>query len=63
MACEKTVGCEFEAHLDTMNEADTVIAVYDPDDPSCKREASAVAAADRLNKQILTLDPGGIRLS
>ena len=62
VAYEKTVGCEFKAHLSAINEADTVIAVYDPDDPRCEREAAAVAVAEMLNKQILTLDPKAIRL-
>lgn len=43
MACEKTVGCELKAHLKTVKEADTVIAIYDPDGPRCEREAAAVA--------------------
>ena len=46
-----------------MKEVDTVIAVYDPDDPLCEREAAAVAVAEMLNKQVLTLDPKAIRLS
>ena len=40
-----------------------VIAVYDPDNPLCEREAAAVAVAEMLNKQVLTLDPKAIRLS
>ena len=59
---EKTVGYEFKAHLEAMKEADTVIAVYDPDNPRCEREATAAAVAEMLNKQILTLDPKAIRL-
>ena len=59
---EKTVGCEFKAHLAAIKEVDTVIAVYDPDDPRCEREAAAEAVAEMLNKQILTLDPKAIRL-
>ena len=62
VANEKTVGCEFKAHLEAMKEADTVIAVYDPDDLLCEREAAAVSVAEMLNKQILTLDPKAIRL-
>lgn len=62
VTCEKTVGCEFEAHLKAMSKANTVIAVYDPDDPCCEREAEATAVAEVLNKQILTLDPKTIRL-
>ena len=62
VAYEKTVGCEFKAHLAAIKEADAVIAVYDPDDPRCEREAAAAAVAEMLNKQILTLDPKAIRL-
>ena len=62
VAYEKTVGCEFKAYLEAMNEADTVIVVYDPDDPRCEWEAAATAVAEMLNKQILTLDPKAIRL-
>ncbi len=61
-AFEKTVGCEFKAHLEAIKEAGTVIAVYDPDNPRCEQEAAAVAVAGILNKQILTLDPKAIRL-
>jgi len=56
------VGCEFKAHLEAMKEADTVIAVYDPDDPRCEREAAAVSVAEMLNKQIFMLDSKAIRL-
>ena len=56
------MGCEFKAHLEAINEADTVIAVYDPDNPRCEREAAAAAVAEMLNKQILTLDPKAIRI-
>ena len=62
-AYEKTVGCEFKAHLEAMKEADTVIAVYDPEDPCCERGAAAVAVKEVLNKQVLALDPKAIRLS
>ena len=62
VAYEKTVGCEFKAYLEAMNEADAVIAICDPDDPRCEREAAAVTVAELLNKQILTLDPKAIRL-
>ena len=62
MAYEKTVGCEFKAHLAAIKDADTVTAVYDPDNPRCEREAAAVTVAELLNKQILTLDPKAIRL-
>ena len=60
---EKTVGCEFKAHLEAMKEADTVIAIYDPDDPLCERETAAAAVAEVLNKRVLVLDPKAIRLS
>ena len=59
---EKTVGCEFKAYLETINEAGTVIAVYYPDDPRCEREAAAVAVAEMLNRQIFMLDPKTLRL-
>ena len=62
MAYEKTVGCEFKAHLAAIKDADTVTAVYDPDNPRCEREAAAVTVAELLNKQILTLDPKAIRI-
>ena len=60
-AYEKNVGCEFKAHLAAINEADTVIAVYDPDDPLCEREVAAATVAEMLHKQVLTLDPKAIR--
>ena len=62
VAYEKTVGCEFKAHLESIKDSDTVIAVYYPDKPRCEREAAAVTVAELLNKQILTLDPKAIRL-
>lgn len=62
VAYEKTVGCDFKAYLEAINEADTVIAVYDPDDPSCEREAAAVAVAEMLNRQVIIVDPKTIRL-
>ncbi len=62
VAYEKTVGCEFKAHLAAIKEVDTVIAVYDSDDPLCEREAAAAAVAGMLNKQVLTIDPKAIRL-
>ena len=62
VAYEKTVGCEFKAYLEAINEADTVIVVYSPDDPLCEWEAAAVAVAEMLNRQVLTVDPKAIRL-
>ena len=62
VAHEKTVGCEFKAHLAAIKEADTVIAVYDPDNPRCEREAAAAAVAETLNKQVLPIDPKAICL-
>ena len=59
---EKTVDCEFKAYLEAMKEADAVIAVYDPDDPRCEREAAAVTVAEMLNRQVITVDPKAIRL-
>ena len=60
--CVKTVGCKFNAHLEAIKEADTVIAVYSPDDPLCEWEAAAVTVAELLNKQVLTADPKAIHL-
>ena len=62
VAYEKTVDCEFKAHLAAINEADTLIAVYDPDNPRCEREAAAVAVAEMLNRQVFTIDPKAIHL-
>ena len=58
---EKTIGCEFKAHLEAIKETTTVIVVYDPDDPRCEREAAAVAVAEVLNRQVITVDPKAIR--
>ena len=58
--CVKTVGGEFKAYLEAIKDADTVIAVYDPDDPLCEREAAAVAVAEMLNTQVVTVDPKAI---
>lgn len=63
VAYEKTVGCEFKAHLEAISAADTVIAVYDPDDPRCEREAATVAVAKWQSKRIFAIDPKMIRLS
>ena len=41
----------------------TVIAVFNPDDPLFEREAAAVAAAEMLDRQVLTVDSKAIRLS
>ena len=62
VAYEKTVGCDFKAYLKAINVASTVIAVYDPDDPCCEREAAAVTVAGILNRQVITVDPKTIRL-
>lgn len=62
VAYEKIVGCEFKAYLEAINEADTVMAVYDPDDPRSEREAAAMTVAELLNKQIFMLDPKTLRL-
>ena len=62
VAYEKTAGCEFKAHLEAIKDADTVIAVYDPDDPRCEREAAAVTVAEMLNRQVVTVDPKTICL-
>ena len=63
IAYENTVGCEFKAHLEAISAADTVIAVYDSDDPRCEREAAAVAVAEWQSKRLFTIDPKTIRLS
>ena len=62
VAFKKTVGCEFKAYLKAINEAETLIAVYDPDNPRCERETAAVAVAEMLSKQVITVDPKTIRL-
>ena len=59
---EKTVGCEFKAHLEAMSGVDALIAVYVPDDLHCEREAAAVAVAEYLSKQIITIDPTAIQI-
>ncbi len=60
---EKTVGCEFKAYLQAIKNADTMIIIYDPDNPQCEREAAIVAVAKEWNKQALAIDPKSIRLS
>ena len=62
VAYNKTVGCEFKAYLEAVNEADAVIAIYDPEDPLCEREAAATAVAEILNRQVIIVDPKTIRL-
>ena len=62
VAYEKTMGCEFKAYLEAMNVADTLMAVYDLDDPRCEREAAAVTVAEMLNRQVITVDPKTTRL-
>ena len=56
------MGGEFKAYLETMNVADTLMAVYDLDDPCGEREAATVAVAEMLNRQVITVDPKTIRL-
>ena len=60
--CVKSVGCECKAYLEAINEAGTVVAVYDPDNPLCEREAAAVAVAEMLNRQVFTINPKNIHL-
>ena len=62
VAFEKAMGCEFKAHLKAMKEAETLIAVFDPNNPRCEREAAVATVAEILNKQVLTLDPNALRL-
>ena len=59
---KKTVGCEFKTHLEAVTNADTIIVIYDPDNPKCEREAAIVAVAKEWNKQVLVIDPKSIRL-
>ncbi|MBQ9686159.1 MAG: DUF1273 family protein [Oscillospiraceae bacterium] len=63
VAYEKTVGCKFKAHLEAMRGADTVIAVYDPDDSHCEREVAAGVVVKMLGKQFQIVDPKTIKLS
>ena len=51
-ACTEVVNVAYEKTA--------VIAVYDPDDPCCEREAGAVAVAEMLNTQVVTVDPKAI---
>lgn len=60
---EKTIGCEFKTHFEAMKSADTIIVIYDPDNPNCEREAAIVAVAREWKKQVLVIDPKAIRLS
>jgi uncharacterized phage-like protein YoqJ len=53
VAYEKTVGCEFKAHLEAINEANTLIAVYDPDDPRFERKTALQAVGNVRNEQTL----------
>ena len=46
-----------------MKNADTLIIVYDSDNPQCEREAAIAEVAEEWNKQILAIDPKAIRLS
>lgn len=61
VAPRKTVGCEFNAHLRAMAEAETVIAVCNPENPNCEREMAAVSVAKLLGKAVVLLNPGDIR--
>ncbi len=62
VAYQKTVGCEFRAHLETMTYADMALVVCDCDDPYCEREMSVIAVAEKLGKRILQIDPKCIQL-
>ncbi len=62
VAYEKTVGCEFRAHLETMTYADTVLVVCNSNAPYCEREMSVIAVAEKLGKRILQIDPKCIQL-
>lgn len=60
---EKSVGCEFRAHIHALIDAGTVIAVYDPDNPLCEREVAAGVVAKMLGKQVHVINPKTIKLS
>ena len=53
----KTLACRFNAHFQAIKEADTVIAVYVPDDPLCEREAAVLSVSEQLGKQIIVFNP------
>ena len=42
---ERTVGCEFKAHLEAMKNSNTMIVVYNPSNPQCERNAAIIAVA------------------
>ncbi len=60
---EKTIGCEFKDHFEAMKSADTIIVIYDPNNPQCEREASIVVVAKEWNKLVLAINPKAIHLS
>lgn len=57
IACQKTVGCEFKAHLAAMLKADIFIATCSPNNTLCEREISAITVAETLGKRVLLIDP------
>ena len=60
---EKTVACEFKAYLEAIKNVDTLLTIYDPDNPQCEREASIVVVAKEWNKLVLAINPKAIHLS
>lgn len=56
----KTLACRFNAHFQAIMEADAVIAVYDPENPLCEREATVMSVAEQLGKQMIWISPVGI---
>ena len=54
---EREVGCEFKAYLDAIRSADLLLAVYDPRDPACEREAAAVHTAQAMGRGVLPITP------
>ena len=60
---EKTICREFKTNLEATKEADTMIVIYDPDNPQCGREAAIVAVAEEWNKRVVEIDPKDIRFA
>lgn len=57
-ACrEWEVGCEFSAYLHAICSSDQLLAIYDPRDPACEREAAAVHTAQVMGRGVLLITP------
>ena len=61
IALQKTVGCEFKAHLAAMLQADIVIAICSSNNPLCEREISAITVVETQGKRVLLMDPEKMR--